>query len=156
MCLVVSAFAHVELAFKATALLDWVVELAEGVADLHSGHENFETIDHGGHVRVVVGDRGDLEGEFVDHSGLDQFSFGVDFEVVSDGFACGGFAGGVDQPLRLADVVVGVRVVAVTVFDDGFAHGHAAETAEIEREVAVRDVGAAGGVDCKLAGGVAR
>ncbi len=78
-------FGH--LLLEAGELVDRVVELGEGVADLEAADVELEALDPVGFVGLFLGERGDGEGEVVDDGGLDEVGFGDSFEDRCDGFA---------------------------------------------------------------------
>ncbi len=69
--LFVAAFFLLDLLLEAVVLVDGVVELGEGVADLEAADVELEALDPVGLVGLDLGEWGDGQGEVVDDGGLD-------------------------------------------------------------------------------------
>jgi hypothetical protein len=63
-------------------LLDGIVELAEGVAELEAAGEELEALDVVRVVGLLLGERRDFGGVVVDDGGLDEVGFDDSFEEV--------------------------------------------------------------------------
>jgi hypothetical protein len=68
-------------------LLDWVVQLAEGVAELEAAGKELEALHVIGIVGLLLGERGDDGWIVVDDGGLDQLRFDDALEKPIDYFA---------------------------------------------------------------------
>ena len=88
--LVVAAFAGPELLAESLGLVVGVVQLREGVRDLHAADEELESLGEPGVSGLVLGEGGDLDRVVVDEGGLNQLRFDQAVEQGHQQVAVGG------------------------------------------------------------------
>ena len=76
---------QLQLHLEAAALLLRIVQLGVGVADLHAGRINLETLDEGRIVALVLGERRNFHRIVVDDGGLEQRRFHLPLERLDQG-----------------------------------------------------------------------
>ena len=133
--------------FEAAALVFGIVEFAETVGDFHLSGEDFEALGPVRLVGLLLGERRDRCGEFVNDGRLHEMFFGRRFEQGRNIFPRGRvrIVGSVRVPgieaidellhalaaCEVAHLRRGARLLRPE-FDDGFAHGHALPVRPVE------------------------
>ena len=118
-----------DLLFKALALVDGVVQLREGVAELAGGDEVLKALGKERVIALALGQRRNLDGVIVDEGGLDEFVFDAFLKEQAEALAlgkarlrleAGGLAGGAGSR-----VVRPVGIIHARELLHRFLHGHA-------------------------------
>ena len=72
MSFIIAATALAELLFESLVLLNWIIQLAKGIAQLEAAGKEFETLNVRWIIRLCFRQRRDLNRIVVDDRGLDQ------------------------------------------------------------------------------------